>query len=147
MTKLLILGIDGAADSITRKLLGMGKLPHLQELIREGCYATATPFWPGETGANWATISTGASPAVHGCSYNVHLPGTPLDQLVSGFPSFMCQAEQIWQTAARHGKHSVIFNYPQSYPVNSDRVIHVGGDGCPDPNHNEIFAQQKIWRG
>ncbi|MDI7274654.1 MAG: alkaline phosphatase family protein [Anaerolineae bacterium] len=140
--KLVIIGIDGAADSITTRLLHMGKLPHLQKLIDEGCYATATPFWPGETGANWATISTGASPAVHGCAYNIHLPGTPLDELTSGFPSTVIQAEQIWQTAARFGRQSVIFNYPQSYPVNSDRVIHVGGDGQPDPDHNEIFANQ-----
>jgi predicted AlkP superfamily phosphohydrolase/phosphomutase len=140
--KLVIIGIDGAADSITTKLLRMGKLPHLQRLIDEGCYAVATPFWPGETGANWATISTGASPAVHGCCYSIHLPGMPLDKLVSGFPSSVCQAERIWQTAARHGRQSVIFNYPQSYPVDSERVIHIGGDGCPDPDHNEIFAQQ-----
>jgi predicted AlkP superfamily phosphohydrolase/phosphomutase len=147
MTKLLILGIDGAPDALTRKLMRMGKLPHLRRLIEEGCYAAATPFWPGETGANWATISTGASPAVHGCAYSVHLPGTPLDQLVSGFPSSMCQAEQIWQTATRYGRRAVIFNYPQSYPVNAPGVIHVGGDGCPDPDHNEIFAQQGYTTG
>ncbi|MBN1675764.1 MAG: alkaline phosphatase family protein [Kiritimatiellae bacterium] len=145
--KLLVLGIDGAADSVTRKLLARGKLPQLGRLVERGVYATATPSWPGETGANWATIATGASPAVHGCAYNVHLPGTPLDACVSGFPSTRCLAEPIWETAARHGKRSVIFNYPQSYPVTCDNVIHVGGDGCPDPDHTEIFAQQGYTTG
>ncbi|HIE09884.1 MAG TPA: hypothetical protein EYP65_08560, partial [Armatimonadetes bacterium] len=107
-------------------------------LMEEGCYTRADPFFPTETGCNWATIATGASPAVHGCQYNVHLPGDPLDKTVSGFPSHMCKAEKIWQVFSKAGRLSVIFDYPQSFPVDAEKIIHVGEDGYAGPSAKAI---------
>jgi len=129
--KLVIIGIDSISMSFLDEIIKRGYCPTLKFLIENGCYAQGRSFCPVETGTNWAVISTGASPMITGCNMALHLPGTPLNQTVRGFPSHLCLAEQIWNTARRAGRRSVIFDYPQSRPINCDDVIHVGGDGAP----------------
>ena len=131
-SKLVIIGIDSISGPFLLDIASRGYLPTISGLIEKGCYTVATPFFPAETGVNWAVISTGAPPMVTGTAFNVHLPGDPLDKTVYGFPSTMCKAEQIWTTANRAGKRCIIFDYPQSYPVNLQNGIHVGEDGRPD---------------
>jgi len=140
--KLVIVGLDAFSPAIVERLIARGELPTLAKFMQQGCYSRATPFWTCDTGGNWASIATGASPAVHGCHFHIHLPGQPLDQPVLGFPSHYCQAELLWQTAARVGMDSVVFDYPHSYPVNAERMIHVGEDGCPDNSLRELSHGQ-----
>jgi len=139
-TKLVILGFDGLSTYLVDELVRRGSLPAIAQLINEGCYARAIPYLPAETGTNWATISTGAYPSTHGCHYVLHRLGDPLDKRVLGFSSDLCQAEQIWKAANKAGKRCVIFDYPQSYPLNINNVIHVGEDGCPSPSRREIAS-------
>jgi len=136
--KLVIVGLDAFTPTIVERLVAEGSLPALARLMEEGYYARATPFWTCDTGGNWASIASGASPAVHGCHFHIHLPGQPLDQPVLGFPSQYCQAELLWQTASKLGMDSIVFDYPHSYPVNDERMIHVGEDGCPDNSVREL---------
>ena len=92
------------------------------------------PYFPTETGCNWATIATGATPARHGCKYSIHIPGTPLGKAVPGFSSKYCKAEQIWQVVDKLNELSIVIDYPQSYPINARNIVHIGEDGYPGPN-------------
>ena len=132
--RIVIIGIDSLIPTIVEKLVDMGKLPTFKKLMEEGAYSRALPFWPAETGCNWATIATGATPAKHGCKYVLHIPGTPLNEVDVGFSSKYCRAEQIWQVVDKLGELSIIIDYPQSYPINIKNVIHVGENGYPGPN-------------
>ncbi len=136
--KLVIIGLDAFTPTILQRLAGEGALPTIARFMRQGCYARATPFFTCDTGVNWASIASGAPPAVHGCHFHLRLPGRPLDEPLLGFPSQYCQAEMLWQTASKLGLNSVVFDYPHSYPVNAERVIHVGEDGCPDNSVREL---------
>ncbi|RKY00001.1 hypothetical protein DRP77_12320 [Candidatus Poribacteria bacterium] len=136
--RIALIGIDSLIPTVVEKLVEEGKLPTIKRLMEEGGYSRADPFYPTETGCNWATIATGATPRTHGCTYSVHLPGDPLNRLVSGFPSHMCQADQIWCVFDRAGRLSVIFDYPQSYPINARNVIHVGEDGFAGPSSRAL---------
>lgn len=69
-----------------------------------------TSFYPVDTGTNWASIATGASPAVHGCNMQMRLPGEPLDRRVSSFPSGYLRAEPLWLTAQRAGRTAVVLD-------------------------------------
>jgi len=137
--KLMIIGLDSWVPGIVERLLAEGRLPHIKKLIERGAFTRTIPFWPCATGNNWCSIITGASPAVHGCDFKVWLPGHRLDEPQLGFDSRFCKAEQLWQTASRNGLTTVIVDYPQSYPVNAERVIHIGEDGAPDDSLREAF--------
>ncbi len=140
--KLIVIGFDSISLKTLEQFVERGALPTVGRLIREGCVTQTWPCFPMETGTNWACLATGASPWVSGCNMSVHFPGTPLNQRSSGFPSSVCKAEQLWTTAHKAGKRSVVFDWSQSYPLKfDDGIIHVGEDGRPD---NAIRALQEV---
>jgi len=139
--KLAVIGIDSVSASLIEQMVARGGLPNISRLMKEGCFAQAMSYMPNETGTNWCVIATGAHPMTTGVNMATHLRGDPLDKMVRGFPSDLCKAEQIWTTANRAGKRCVIFDYPQSFPIKIDNVIHVGEDGRPD---NAIRALSEV---
>src|SRR5262245_35555514 len=117
-------------------------MPATARLIGRGTVSPMTSFYPVDTGTNWASIATGASPMVHGCNMQMHLPGEPLDRTVSSFPAGYLKAEPLWVTAQRAGWTVAVFDWPHSYPSPvADRLLHVGEDGRPD---NAIRALQEV---
>lgn len=140
--KLIIIGFDSISLPTLEQFVERGALPTVGRLMRNGCVVQTWPCYPMETGTNWACLATGASPSVTGCNMTVHFPGEPLDRRERGFPASVCQAEQLWTTAARAGKRSIVFDWSQSFPLASEEgIIHVGEDGRPD---NAIRALQEV---
>jgi len=132
MTKVALIGIDAAIPTLTRKYIDMGKLPNIQKLASEGVWSEGIPVFPTHTASNWNTIATGAWPKTHGVTdMVVHLPGTPLTEIKSGFYSDLCQAEQIWRTAERFDKTCILMKYIASWPPNIEKGIQVEGFGAP----------------
>jgi predicted AlkP superfamily phosphohydrolase/phosphomutase len=139
--KLIIIGFDSISLPTLEQFVERGALPTVGRLMRDGCVVQTWPCYPMETGTNWACLATGASPWVTGCNMSVHFPGGPLDRRERGFPASVCKAEQLWTTAHRAGKRSVVFDWSQSFPLAfEDGIIHVGEDGRPD---NAIRALQE----
>ena len=140
--KLIVIGFDSISLNTLEQFVERGALPTVGKLIQEGCVTQTWPCFPMETGTNWACLATGASPWVTGCNMSVHFPGTPLNQRTRGFPASVCKAEQLWTTAHKAGKKSVVFDWAQSYPLKfEDGIIHIGEDGRPD---NAIRALQEV---
>ena len=131
--KLVVIGFDSVSLPVLEDFVARGCMPTVGRLMREGSVTQTWPCFPMETGTNWACLATGASPWVTGCNMSVHLPGEPLDRWQSGFPAGLCKAEQLWTTAHKAGRRSVVFDWAQSYPLAfEDGLIHVGEDGRPD---------------
>ncbi len=80
-----------------------GQLPGLGRLLKEGALAPNLVA-PATPAAALATLSTGASPAIHG----VAAPGDP------------CQAEYLWEALQRSSKQSVAFGFPADRPPSGD---------------------------
>ncbi len=132
MSKVVLIGLDAAIPSLVRKYIKMGKLPTLQKIAQEGTSAELIPVFPTHTASNWNSVSTGAWPKTHGITDMViHFPGTPLTEIESGFYSNFCKAEQIWKTAEKHGKKSILMKYIASWPPNIQNVLQVEGFGAP----------------
>lgn len=140
--KLVVIGFDSISLGTLETFVRRGVMPTVKRLMERGCVTQTWPCFPMETGTNWACLATGASPWVSGCNMSVHWPGTPLNQRTSGFPASVCKAEQLWTTARRVGKRSIIFDWSQSWPLKfEDGIIHVGEDGRPD---NALRALQEV---
>jgi predicted AlkP superfamily phosphohydrolase/phosphomutase len=140
--RIVLLGIDSVSLESLETFVRRGVMPATQRLMARGVVSPMTSFHPVDTGTNWASIATGASPQVHGCNMRMHLPGAPLDQQVSSFPNEYLRAEPLWDTAQRAGRTAVVFDWPHSYPFRrQERLLHVGEDGRPD---NAIRAVQEV---
>jgi predicted AlkP superfamily phosphohydrolase/phosphomutase len=60
--KVVVLGFDGADAEITRRLMDLGRLPHLAALAREGAFVPLLPTNPPQTPVSWSTFATGLNP-------------------------------------------------------------------------------------
>jgi predicted AlkP superfamily phosphohydrolase/phosphomutase len=130
--KVVLIGLDGLVPSLVEKYFNMGKLPNIKRLANEGAKAECIPVFPTNSASNWTSISTGAWPTTHGViDMVVHLPGTPLTEIKSGFYSDLCQAEQIWSTCERFDKKVLLLKYIASWPPNIGKGIQVEGFGAP----------------
>ncbi|MCL4458884.1 MAG: alkaline phosphatase family protein [Chloroflexi bacterium] len=141
--KAMVIGLDAPIAQRVYDYAKQGKLPTIARLIENGVYAIdcLVPF-PTITPPNWTTIVTGAWPGTHGITdFTVHRPGDPFDQLHQGFDSADCQAEYIWDAAARVGKKSIIINWPSTWPPTLEEGYQLGGVGLG------INEWRNIYRG
>jgi len=131
-TKVALIGIDAAIPTWVQKYFKMGKLPNLERLAKEGTWAECLPVFPTHTAANWNSVVTGAYPKTHGVTdMTVHIPGTPLTEIKSGFYSDLCRAEQVYKTAENANKKCILLKYIASWPPIIKNGIQVEGFGAP----------------
>ena len=89
--------------------------------------------------SNWTSISTGAWPRTHGVIAMVlHLPGTPLTEVKSGFYSDLCQTINIFKRFLVHN-HIKDKQIPNSYPQLQGKV-----EAYNEVMKNEFLALEDI---
>lgn len=130
--ELVVLALDGAVPSYIKKMVEENKLPAFKKLMERGCwFSDCRPPFPSITPTCWASFSTGATPATHGATcQDRHIPGTPLDEVVTAYHSENIYAERFWEAAQRAGKKSLIIQLPTSGPAKVDNVLQIAGAGC-----------------
>jgi predicted AlkP superfamily phosphohydrolase/phosphomutase len=122
-----ILGIDGMSPKLLDKFIGEGIMPNLAKMAANGGMGKVLPMLPAFTPTNWTTLATGAAPGTHGVFlWGTHRVGEPYEQtyMEESMTSSLCEAEYIWDTAARCGRKSVIMNFV-GYPPTKDEVVFV----------------------
>jgi predicted AlkP superfamily phosphohydrolase/phosphomutase len=63
--RIVILGLDGLDHGLTEKMLAEGKLPHLDDLRKEGCFKPLGSTVPPISPVAWSTFQTGVNPGKH----------------------------------------------------------------------------------
>ena len=128
----IVIGVDGGTPTVIESYAQEGALPNIARLMAEGTFAEAClSAMPTITPTCWATIATGATPAVHGCTCaTIHEPGRPLDETKSAYWSERVQAEFVWEAAERGGLTGLVVAYPTSWPPRLKRGFQIGGPGC-----------------
>lgn len=123
-SKVLILGIDGMDPGLTRRFLLEQKLPNIQRYLDQGAARTDLAMLGGVptiTPPMWTTLSTGATPATHGITCFWAQDLNKLDTIMYNLDSSNCQAEQLWDVAAIHGRKTLVWHWPgSSWPPTSD---------------------------
>ena len=128
----IVIGVDGGTPTVLEQYVREAALPQIARLMERGTFAEAClPAMPTITPTCWATIATGATPEVHGCTCaTLHTPGRPLTETQSAYWSERVQAEFIWETAERAGLNALVVAYPTSWPPRLQRGTQIGGPGC-----------------
>ena len=129
MTKVIVLGIDGASPTFIKHLIDKGKLPSFKRLLDEGVWAPyCLSSIPTSTPENWTTIATGAWNGTHQVmSFQVFKLPETYGRWVAGYTSKECKAEFIWDAVERAGKKTILIKYPASWPPTMKKGIQICG--------------------
>lgn len=112
MTKLLIVGFDGATFDLIRPWAEAGLLPHLRRLMTEGVQAELASTLPPVTSPAWPTFMTGCNPGKHGVFDFIQPHGNNFT-LVN---STRIRQPTIWQRLSQAGYRVGVLNVPVTYP-------------------------------
>lgn len=131
MSRVLLVGIDGASPTMLRRWMEAGELPALAELAEAGCFG-ALRSTPNMTSPSaWTSMSTGVQPGRHGIfSFFDRIPGTRRFRLSTA--SARC-AEPWWLIASRAGRRVTVLNVPCTWPADAVNGLQVAGWLAPSP--------------
>jgi predicted AlkP superfamily phosphohydrolase/phosphomutase len=113
MSKVLMLGLDGATYSVLNPAFDAGHMPKFKALLDRSASGTLVSTIPPYTPPGWTSIFTGVNPGRHGIFGftlgNIQRKGglVRLDRV---------QAPAIWNVANAQGKRIGVFNVPMTYP-------------------------------
>ena len=115
MTRVLIVGLDGATFDLLNPLIDGGRLPNLKRLYQEGTTAVleSTPF--PHSGPAWASCLTGVNPGKHGI-FGFGVRDEKNNYRLGLVNSTSLCAKTLPLLLTEHGKCTGLINEPLSYP-------------------------------
>ncbi len=135
MSKVMMIGFDGADPCVVKQLLDEGRLPNFKKVIENGTttkdYSMLGVF-PSVTPPNWVSLATGNWPNKHGVTdFWNHTLGKDLDITENNWDSRRVESEYIWEAIAKQGKRCIMLNYCQAWPPRfpSDNIVMIDGSG------------------
>lgn len=114
MTKLFVIGLDGATFDLIHPFIARGYLPTLHSLISRGASAPLTSTVPPVTASAWTSFMTGKNPGAHGLfDFMQRRPGSYDLAPVSSYDR---DGKTVWQLAGEAGARVVVMGVPVTYP-------------------------------
>src|SRR3989344_2587113 len=132
MTKVFVLGIDGAApELIFEKWLD--ELPTIQKLMRKGQYARIFSSVPPATLIAWNSFVSGRDAGELGV-YSYMKKSVKTREESELVNSTSIKKERIWKVLGKEGKRSIVLNVPLTCPVEELNGVMVSDFLTPDIN-------------
>jgi predicted AlkP superfamily phosphohydrolase/phosphomutase len=134
--RVLLVGIDGASFRVITPLLQDGRLPHLQELAREGIHGKLRAHMPLWSPRIWTSIATGKNPKKHGILGFVH------DQVL--YRSTDRKVHALWNIASDRGLSVGVINWWDSYPPEKINGVMVSDHVIPGVTRKRRLAHGAV---
>ncbi|MDP6849560.1 MAG: alkaline phosphatase family protein [Planctomycetota bacterium] len=138
MTKLAIIGIDGATWDIIQPMVDEGELPHIAKIIAEGASGSLESEIPPITPPAWTSMMTGLNPGKHGIFHFIRRElgsyKCPLNE------SSHFAGMDLASVLGRKGWSSGLFNVPMTFPPIPIEGWVVSGIPCP-LNSSSLFSK------
>ena len=129
MSRMVVIGMDGATWRVLEPLIDAGALPTLNRLRTEGAAGPLRSTVPPLTPPGWTSAVTGKNPGKHGIfdfrhyspdDYEVHLTSR-LDR----------HARAVWNMLGDAGRRVLVMNVPHTVPPEKVNGVLVTGFGTP----------------
>lgn len=114
MSKLLVIGLDGATFDLIRPFAAQGYLPNLQSLILRGSSSELRSTIPPVTASAWTSFMTGKNPGAHGLFDFMQRRANSYD--LAPVSSADRDGKAMWEIAGDAGKQVIVMGVPVTYP-------------------------------
>ncbi|MEA3342247.1 MAG: alkaline phosphatase family protein [Chloroflexota bacterium] len=112
MSRVLVIGIDGATFDLVRPWAEAGDLPNLAQLMAEGVHGPLESTLPPVTSPAWPTFATGKNPGKHGVFDFIRPVGGQFEMVNAS----SVRAPTLWQILSQAGRTVGVMNVPVTYP-------------------------------
>jgi predicted AlkP superfamily phosphohydrolase/phosphomutase len=114
MSRVFIVGWDGATFDLIEPWVAEGKLPNIAEVMRGGAHGELRSTLPPMTFTAWSSFMTGKNPAKHGIyDFTRQRPGTYDLEFVNGGER---KAVSFWKLLSDAGRKVISISVPCTYP-------------------------------
>src|SRR5512137_1814263 len=128
MTKLLIIGLDGATFDLIKPWAAEGKLPTLARLMHDGVTGDLESTLPPVTSPAWPTFMTGKNPGKHGVFDFIRPRAGTFDMVNAS----QIHGKLLWEILSEAGYSCGVLNVPITYPPRKVNGYLVPGLLSPD---------------
>ena len=141
MSKVIVLGLDGACWELLEPWIASGDLPNLGALREDARWGPLRSQLPPVTSPNWYCYATGCNPAKLGVFWWEIVDR--FNQTIRHPSSGDYRARPLWIELANSGKRVAVLNFPSGYPPSpiADGYFTAGGPGARDHG----FAYPPDW--
>jgi predicted AlkP superfamily phosphohydrolase/phosphomutase len=130
MSKVLVIGLDGATMDLIEPWSRQGKLPILASMMERGSYGRLQSVMPVLSSAAWSSFMTGMNPAKHSLyDFARREPGSYRLRVMRRDHN---QADSLWKILSQYGYRVGVMNVPMTYPAEPVNGFLVSGLGTPD---------------
>jgi predicted AlkP superfamily phosphohydrolase/phosphomutase len=129
MSKLIVIGIDGATPDLMFPWMDQGMLPNFQR-IREGGVSGRLNSVPNQrSAAAWSSFATGTNPGKHGIfEFYERILGTYQIRFTQ---SSQRDGISFWKYLSEKGKTVIVVNVPMTYPAEEIKGCMISGLDAP----------------
>jgi predicted AlkP superfamily phosphohydrolase/phosphomutase len=125
MTRVFIIGWDGATFDLIKPWVAEGKLPNIAEVLENGAHGDLRSTLPPMTFPAWSSFMTGKNPGKHGIFDFTRLrPGTHDLEFINGGER---KAPSFWKLLSDSGRRVISISVPCTYPPEPVRGIMLSG--------------------
>ena len=112
MSRVLVVGIDGATFDLLGPWVERGDLPNLARLMEEGVHGPLESTLPPVTSPAWPTFATGRNPGKHGVFDFIRPMGGKFELVNAS----SLRAPTLWEILSQKGRKVGVMNVPVTYP-------------------------------
>ncbi len=123
MSRVLVIGIDGATFDLIGPWAESGDLPNLARLMAEGAHGPLESTLPPVTSPAWPTFATGKNPGKHGVFDFIRPMGGKFELVNAS----SLRAPTLWEILSRAGRTVGVTNVPVTYPPKPVNGFIIGG--------------------
>jgi len=140
MSKVFVIGLDGATFDLIKPFIAQGKLPTFKKLMDAGAWSELRSTVPPVTASAWSSFMTGKNPAAHGLfdfmrrrknSYDL-APVSARDR----------DGKAVWDLIGDAGKRVIVMNVPVTWPPAPVNGVLVTGMLTPRNAENYTYPKE-----
>lgn len=135
MSKVAVIGLDGATWRTLDPLIDEGKLPFFKKLKENGVWGELETTTPPVTASAWPSFMTGKKPESHGVYGFQLIDGDEIDYINGSY----IQDERFWEVASNQRKRCCIANVPVTYPPQEINGLMVSGMTTPSETNSFTY--------